>query len=625
MSRMLKIGAIALVVIAVVVVGLLYYRFDSPALGQSVADAVEDATGARLQADGFTLQIARGLTARDLTVTMETPGADLRVHLDELVLQHRLWPLLRGKVEVQQVVLDRPVVELISKPVPPAAEAPPPPGEASPSPVVEPPLVPEPAAPAQPGRTMRLAVERFAINDGHVIFRTEGQEQPQAEVHGLTLALADLVVDPAASPSYMGLSGKGSLAIASMAWAGQTFTDATGAIVVSRGRTELTDVGLRTALGVVSLDEAVLDLTTAPFSYRIAVSGRDLDLNNAVGAAGQRALGVANLVLTGEGRGPDPTAFQGAGRLSLAAGSLPDLPPLRTIDASLEAGVVGARYEATDVAITVADGRLTLTPFTLKSDLLTLDLAGGGDVTGRLDLDGRLRLPTKYHHDVDVQPITLHKTASAVSYRIGAAARTIDVGRLLGVTEPGFGAASLAASATGDGLEPDDLKADGTLQLTAGTLPAMKALALLDRVLGTSVVGTPYQATAVRFALAGNDLTLQPFTITGGNLRLGVAGTLAASGPIALRVSVAVPRATVRPDRELPQQTLDALTDRSGWMAFPVVVSGTLNDPSLAPDMDAIKQAVARAAKAAVREGAEKVERAVAEQLGGLIRRRSGG
>jgi hypothetical protein len=78
---------------------LLYYRFDSPALGKAVSDAVAKATGAQLQASSFSLQIAGGLTARDLKLTSETPGARMSIHMDELVLQRSVRRPRRSAVK----------------------------------------------------------------------------------------------------------------------------------------------------------------------------------------------------------------------------------------------------------------------------------------------------------------------------------------------------------------------------------------------------------------------------------------------------------------------------------------------------------------------------------------------
>jgi hypothetical protein len=136
-----------------------------------------------------------------------------------------------------------------------------------------------------------------------------------------------------------------------------------------------------------------------------------------------------------------------------------------------------------------------------------------------------------------------------------------------------------------------------------------------------SVVGTTFEASPAKFELTGDRLRLQPFTLTGQSLRLGLDGTVEASGPIALVANVGVRRAEITPERELSRQTLDALTDESGWMTFPVAVSGTADNPSIEPDMGAIKQAVAKAAKSTARAGVEKV---VHEQVGGMIRRRTG-
>jgi uncharacterized protein involved in outer membrane biogenesis len=423
MGRILKFVALAAVALVVLLVAALYYPFDSPGLGRTIASAVANATGAELKASAFTVQAARRITATDVELTMDTPGGRVSIRVDALELEHHLWPLLRGEVIVDRVLIDQPVIEVTSKPAPasPAGAATPAPsGTAKPAPA-EPP-------PTSGGKPMRLAMDSFAIRNAKVTLQTEGRKTPDTEVSGLTLELGGIAIDPAASPRYAGLAGTGSLSISTVRWGKEPVTDIKGKVSVASGRVQITDAGLQSVLGGASLNA-------------------------------------------------------------------------------------------------------------------TLD-------------------------------------AAAVPHR-----------------------------------------AEGVLQLSPGPLPKIKALTLLDQALGTSVVGTRFEAAPVKFALTGNRLQIQPFTLSGKSLRLGLEGSVEASGPIALVASVGVPRAEVKPERELSRQTLDALTDASGWMTFPVSVTGTADDPSIAPDMDAIKHAVAKGAKATAKAGVEKV---VHEQLGGMIRRKTG-
>ena len=474
MSRFFKFTGIAVAVLAVLLGGLLFYKFDSPGFGKAISEAVFNATGAKLQASAFSLQVARGLSIRDLVVTSETQGGTVVIRMDELVLKHHLGPLLHGEIEVDELVLDGPVIEVTSKPAP----SPPPastPEKGKPAPAPAPPATsappPSAAPPANVRQPMRLTLRRFSIRNANVTLRTEGEKQPRAEIKGLSFDLGDLTVDPGASPKFMGLAGNGELSIDSLRSGTHTFTNAKGKMSVAGGKAQLNGVGIGSALGDAVLNEAVFDMTASPFTYRFDARVK-ADLNSALGLKGSNALGPSTLVVNGKGQGP----------------------------------------------------------------------------------------------------------------------------------------------------EPEHLNANGELQIGKGTLPAMKALSLLDRALGTSVVGTPCEATAAKFSFVNERVRLQPFTLTSGKLRLGAGGSIAAAGPISLQLTVAVPRAEVKPERELSQATLDALTDKSGWMSFPVTVSGTLDKPDIAPDMDGIKQAVKQEAKAVARQGAEKA----AQDLGGLIRRKTG-
>ena len=458
MSRFLKFTVIAVAVIGLLLGVALFYKFDSPGFGKTISDAVFNATGAKLQASAFSLQVARGLSVRDLVVTSETQGGTVVIRMDELVLKHRLGPLLQGEIEVEELILDGPVIEVTSKPTPA-------------SPTASTPEKSEPAPPTNGRQPMKLTLRRFSIRNASVTLRTEGETQPRAEMKGLSFDLGDLTIDPGASPKFMGLAGNGELSIDSLRAGTHTFTNAKGKMSVAGGRAQLNGVGIGSALGDAVLNEAIFDMTASPFTYRFEARVK-ADLNSALGLKGSNALGPSTLVVNGQGQGP----------------------------------------------------------------------------------------------------------------------------------------------------KPESLNATGELQIGKGTLPAAKALSLLDRALGTSVVGTPYEATAAKFSIANDSFRLQPFTLTSGRLRLGAGGSIAAAGPISLQLTVAVPRAEVKPERELSKATLDALTDKSGWMSFPVTVSGTLDKPDIAPDMDGIKQAVKQEAKAVARQGAEKA----AQDLGGLIRRKTG-
>jgi hypothetical protein len=606
---------VALVIVAVLLVGvvfLLLHDFDAPGLGQKVSTAVRDATGIDFQAKSFRLNVSKGLELESVTAKGELPGGTVSLSLDRLLLEHQLLPLLRGEVVVDRVLLDKPSIELVAKKVPPGTTPP----------ETEPPVPEDVPAASSGGRELSLTVSEVEVADGTLLLKSEGEEKASVEVQGLDVKLGDIRVDPSASPRLLGLAGRGEIGLQNVRVKELSLSDAGGSFELGAGNLSVRDLGLSASLGRLVLTGLDVALAESPLRYKLALAADDLNLNELAGASGQNALGPARLQLTASGLGADTSQLVAEGTVSLQAGKLPSVGPLVQLDEIFETQVVGSPYPATDIHVNVKDNELEVQPFKLETAILVLSGHGTADFTGKVALTGDAAVPTAHHGRLVVPSYVFEKTGDAIHYRMSLKADSIDVNRIAGVEgQSAFGRATLEATALGDGPKPEDMKAEATIRLADGKIPSLPPLSKLDKILGTTIAGTAYHASNLKASLANNRVSLSPFELTSGLLKLGASGSIDLAGPLALALRVLVPRSKVHLERDLSNDVLDGLTDEAGWLGVPVNVTGVLADPKIAPDMDAIQKAAVHGAKKAVKSG---IEKKVGEELGKLIHRKGG-
>ena len=105
---------LGVLVIVIALFGFLLVRdWDSPELGKTLLDKVGEATGVEMSAEGFRLNLFRGLVLEKVEAKSSSSGRDVHFSLDRLVFEHRLGPLLSGTVAIESVVLERPQIELV--------------------------------------------------------------------------------------------------------------------------------------------------------------------------------------------------------------------------------------------------------------------------------------------------------------------------------------------------------------------------------------------------------------------------------------------------------------------------------------------------------------------------------
>jgi hypothetical protein len=374
---MLKKILIVLAALAVVAVFLVSRDWDSPALGQALLEKVSAATGIRVQAEGFRLNVLKGVVLDKVEAKSSSPGRELTFQLERLIFEHQLLPLLSGTVAVDRILLQKPRFEIVQT------------EKGGGSKKSEPSEAPAEGSGAEQGGGLAFDMKRIQIEDGSLsVKNAEGVEK--TSVQGLDFELRNVAFDPAAQ-SLKSLSGEGTLEIDEMKFDTLKLTETEGDFQLADAVFTIPALSFRLPQGKLIAD-ARLDFNAVPFAYTMNAKGDPLDLNVMVGAT--EGFGPAALELQANGAGPETKDLKGTGQVRLAEGHFPDVKMFRDIDAALgKKAVVGSKYQATQMSFRMQNDRVILAPFRFESGDARLDLEGSMLLSGPIDFDVSLATP----------------------------------------------------------------------------------------------------------------------------------------------------------------------------------------------------------------------------------------
>lgn len=383
MKTLLKILGI-IVLIVILGIAFLLWRFDPETLGAAVINRLNQNEGVDITAESFALSPFKGLELQSARATLTEESGTVNLELDRLLLEHEFLPLLQGRFEVHQIVLESPQIELVTAAAQPQGESGAKPSggggrkgedEATNSGAVD---------EADSGGLV-VDVQSLRIVDGKLTMRTEGAEQASMEIIDLDVDFNDIVLTPSGSTPLERIKASGTMTAAEIRTEGVTASDARGGIAIGDSKIALSDMGLATPNAELSLPSFEADFTASPFTYKVEVAG-GVDVNSMMNATGD-GFGPASLSLQGSGVGPDLKDFVADGTLRLESGKIPSSPWLAVVEKLLGAAFInGAAYQGTDIALDVADGRLNISPFELVSEAFKLGSAGWVDLQGPLSL-----------------------------------------------------------------------------------------------------------------------------------------------------------------------------------------------------------------------------------------------
>jgi hypothetical protein len=343
----------------------LLLEFDAPRLGQAALSRVGAALGTRASARAFRFRLVRGLALEGLEASSDFSGGRWSLSAEALVLDHRLLPLLSGRVEIERIVLKKPLIRL---------------QQAASSRAT-------PAAAAAPAAALALRVVEARMEDGTL--EVTGPGQPPLTVSGLDVTLRELGLTGGTLAS---LGGSGSAEAETIRFARTVASAVSGRFALEKGTLAADPIRFRTEQGRF---EAALRarLDRLPLTYSLELRGDPLDLN-AMAGRGADGFGPATLQLSATGAGSGAAGLRGQGVFKMQPGRLPATPLLQRLEAALGArGLVGARYQATDTPFRMQNGRATFDAFELRADPLAVGMRGWIALDGPLDLAVQVRAP----------------------------------------------------------------------------------------------------------------------------------------------------------------------------------------------------------------------------------------
>jgi hypothetical protein len=345
-------------------------------------------TGLHVEADGFRLNLLRGVRLDGVRFATDSPSGRLTVNAAGFLAEHRLSALLRGRVEIDRIVVYEPHIELVTPVEKPSAASKVRPAKPS---QVAAPAVTTGASSSTGGPV--LAVNRILLRNGTLATRTEGAKAPDVEIRGLDIELRDLAL--AAAPSALqGLRADGDLRTGEILVGELRATEGNGKLRLADGHFRLEDFGLKLPQGRFLLSEFDADLNRDPFTYRFALRVDPLDTNTLIAAGPEGGFGSGVLSFKATGTGSKTRDLSGEGTLSLAGGHLPASPVFTMIETVLgRVTLQGSAYQPVSVAFDIREDRVHFAPFEVRTSLLSLGISGWADLAGPLDLRIAVRAP----------------------------------------------------------------------------------------------------------------------------------------------------------------------------------------------------------------------------------------
>lgn len=391
MRKAIWIGSVLAVLLGGLVAVVFLVDFDSPRLGKALLDEVGAQTGLEIEADGFRLNLWRGLRLDGVRLALDGPSGRLTMNAAGLLGEHRLPALLQGRVEIDRIVLYEPRIELVTPPEEAPVAVPMP--VSSPGPAAAPaPASADGGAGGEEGGPL-LSVDRILLRNGTLATRVEGAPAPDVEIRGMDVELRGLALDDA--PTVLeGLRAEGDLHTGEILLGGLKATEGNGKLRLAAGHFLLQEFGLQLPQGRFLLGEFDADLTRDPFAYRLALKVDPLDANAVMAAGAGGGFGPGVLVFGATGTGTETRDLAGEGTLELAAGRVPGSPLFAAIEVALgRSSLRGSAYEPVAIPFRIREDRLHFDPFELRTSLLSLGLTGWADLAGPLDLRIAVRAP----------------------------------------------------------------------------------------------------------------------------------------------------------------------------------------------------------------------------------------
>jgi hypothetical protein len=379
----------AIVILIAVITTLLFVEFDSPDLGKALLQRASDAAGIELSAERFRLRLIKGLVLEDVQVNGNYPGGKFYTNAKQLLLEHNLLSLLRGKIRIHTVVLQSPEIRLIPKPETSGKK------DRLKSRIAkrksqesQPPGVEE----TKPAKKLDVQVSKLKIKNGTIVSLRSNQKEEVLRIEGFNVDLKDIATGrtPADTPGVFAngiIDAKGAQA------SGISITGINGSLNATPERALLENIHFRLSAGDVEIKVLKINLAVNPVRYSMEARSSNVNMNYVLNGDQDGDMGPAQITVRLEGTyGQDP---EGYGTISLGEGKLPAAPVFVRIDSFLKGKnkLVGLPYKALPAKYTLNRKQITLPGLEIQTTAGRLHASGWTDLKGVVSFAVQVLIP----------------------------------------------------------------------------------------------------------------------------------------------------------------------------------------------------------------------------------------
>jgi hypothetical protein len=406
MGAMKKILLALVAVVVVVVLAVLGYvahvasRLNSPEFQEQVRAEVSRQMGAEVRFEEMDIALLSGVTLRGFAVANPEPFEKDFFSAESFVLRYKVWPLLSGRVEVEQIAIEKPVLGLImdeegrynyealgGETPTSAGKAPPPEGAATATPETSPP--PGPGG-GPTGPPLEIVLSEVSVSEAFITMVEEETEATMMAVEDAGFTSALRIADGATQ-------GKANATIETVSLADMLFVRGISAPLEMSAET----VNLAPIQAKVAGGDATGSVTVHlqdGFHYEAALDVDDVDVKTMLQEAKSTAAmsGTLKAETSFEGTGPLPT-MKARGNARVVDCRVEDSKTLALLSTLLKVPeLANPEFEECLVEFTLARSVLSTPTVSLKGQ--AMQLTGEGTlnlVRSTLDYDMELALSEK--------------------------------------------------------------------------------------------------------------------------------------------------------------------------------------------------------------------------------------
>jgi uncharacterized protein involved in outer membrane biogenesis len=329
--KVILIIAAVLVALVIVIAGAgIYFTsryLQTPAFKEQALQTARGELGADVAINELQVSLFSGVVLHGVVIGNPQGFSGNLLTADAFVLRYRLLPLLRRRVEIEQLSVDKPIITLTQNDK----------GEWNYEKIGAPEAQPKPAAAASPPATtekpaqavpLNVVLSKLAITQGALSMVSESNK-PVVKVDGIDFSSSVSLIDNQ-------LAGTGKAGIDKIDLSEKLFVEKVATIVeLGSNQVKLTSLRGELANGKISGEVSVNFSTELEYAVSVQLTNSDVGKLLQDAGAKQAISGTLNVSTTMQGSGGVPTII-GNGHVEIDNGKVMQIPLLNTLATVLQ-------------------------------------------------------------------------------------------------------------------------------------------------------------------------------------------------------------------------------------------------------------------------------------------------